>query len=472
MAENNDLGIFRDTTGFSKGYLKEDVDKYTKKLVEDIDALSKKVRNLEDQLEEANDKTKKAEEDLEAAKEAAKNEMSMGGSDSAAREKITGLESEVKTLTTKLNSANITLKKLEEALEIEKKARQSEKNLYEVAEKTGKVSAPAQTSGASSDELKEKDKKLSEKEAELKAKAEQLKSKEEQLMSKEKEIVSLKKTIAQKDSKIEELNSEVKTLKEKSSSSDSSTEFKSTFDLGSIFTEAQKTAMKITEEARAAAEATKHEATEKGEKIIADANNKAKEIIEKAEKDAEDMKSDVNSKADSLDKITENMRTAFSSDLSNLKTNLKELSEMIAVIESDINKKVEDTDKKIDEYSKNMFDKAALSEYIKTLPKAEPKQPVSAPQQNVKKQPVNDKKVSWAMDDLEALTKQVEMNTGNSGRKNDANFNGKKPNNNNSSDSQSSGNQGTPAVVASKQSDKWKNDLAALAKEAEIEVTD
>lgn len=124
-----------------------------------------------------------------------------------------------------------------------------------------------------------------------------------------------------------------------------------------------------------------------------------------------------------------------------------------------------------------MFNAQALNELIKSFPKVEessqsksdnqvkketqnPTQPSNQNQQNNTKPQdqksaenfdykVN-KKVSWAMDDLEALTKQVEMNS--------ASGNSKSDNQNNKAD----GKHANP--------DAWKNDLEALAKEAEVQT--
>ena len=68
MDEKNELGILRETSGLQKGYVKDDVDKYTNQLTAEIKSLNTKVKTLESQLEEANDKLRDAEEALSAAK--------------------------------------------------------------------------------------------------------------------------------------------------------------------------------------------------------------------------------------------------------------------------------------------------------------------------------------------------------------------------------------------------------------------
>ena len=70
MSDKNDLGILRETNGFTKGYIKEDVDKYIKNLVEEINKLTEKTQTLENELEEAKDKLRDAEENLASAKKA------------------------------------------------------------------------------------------------------------------------------------------------------------------------------------------------------------------------------------------------------------------------------------------------------------------------------------------------------------------------------------------------------------------
>jgi len=206
--------------------------------------------------------------------------------------------------------------------------------------------------------------------------------------------------------------------------------------------EAKEKAEKTINDANAKAEATTKEAEEKSEKLVAEADKKAEKIIKEAEEYAENVKLEVSEKADGLDKISEEIRSTFKTDIDGLKEKLKNITDALAVAEEELTKTVSDADKKLDDYGKTMFDKKSLDEYIKTLP------PVERPSaKNGNNAGGPDSKVSWAMDDLEALTKQVQISTENA-----------------------------PAPEkkekGSKHGEKWKNDLAALAKEAEIEVVD
>lgn len=441
MSDKNELGILRETNGFTKGYIKEDVDKYVNNLVEEINKLTEKTQTLENELEEANDKLRNAEENLASAKK-----VSSGGGSGGAHE--AELEEEVKTLKNKLNSTTITLRKLEEALQSEKKARQSEKMLYEAERGSGSiVSTPSESSRPSEDnsaQIAELNRTISEKD-------ELIKNKEVLVQSKDKEIAELKK-------KVEELDSDLKKAKEAPAVSES--EFKSSFDIGNVFIEAQNTAKKITIEAQAAADKLSEEAKEKAEKIISDAeaaaqtktkeaderssrvleeaDRKAKEIVDNAEKSLEDVKNEVINKAGGLDKISEEIRTSFRADLDKLKENLKVIADAINKAEENFSKTVEDADRKIDDYSKTMFDKKSLDEYLASVPSAERAKPVHESRRNSTSGGDN-----WAMDDLEALTKQVEISS-NSKAEN-------RPKNQSSN------------------AEKWKNDLAALAKAAEVE---
>ena len=47
MDEKNELGILRETSGLQKGYVKDDVDKYTNQLTAEIKGLNEKVKTLE-----------------------------------------------------------------------------------------------------------------------------------------------------------------------------------------------------------------------------------------------------------------------------------------------------------------------------------------------------------------------------------------------------------------------------------------
>ena len=484
------LGIFKEAR---KGFDKEDVLKYTNEL-------TAKITDLEKQLKEAKEKP-----DPNAVLK-----DKQQADDPADKAKIASLEGEIKTLNNKINSSSITLKKVEEALQSEKKVRQSEKMLYDA--ETAKYTETIKSLSANAGENKEG----GTDNGELNKK---LTQKDEQLKQKEKDLISAKKTVAMKEQEIEDLNAQIAELKENSNNPDSG--FKSTFDIGSVFIEAQNTANKITIEAKNAAdkmtedakkkaellvkeaneysEKTLKEANEKSAAIISEAESKEKaiskssressdemianakkqseEIVENAKKDVAQKTTDVNSKAANLDKISEDIRSSFKADLEKLQGNLKDITDMMSVIGNDVTKTVNDAKLKIDTYSKSMFNAQALNELIKSFPKVEessqsksdnqvkketqnPTQPSNQNQQNNTKPQdqksaenfdykVN-KKVSWAMDDLEALTKQVEMNS--------ASGNSKSDNQNNKAD----GKHANP--------DAWKNDLEALAKEAEVQT--
>ncbi|MBR6924661.1 MAG: hypothetical protein IKH50_09030, partial [Oscillospiraceae bacterium] len=289
------------------------------------------------------------------------------------------------------------------------------------------------------------------------------------LSEKDKEIAELKESLAKKDKEIADLDEKLKNAKNAPAAEP---EFKSSFDIGNVFIEAQNTAKKITVEAQAAAdklaeearetaektmneakekaEATTKEAKEKSDKMIADADKKAKEMVEKAEKSVEDINIEATNKASGLDKISEEIRSTFKTDLDKLKENLKSITEAISKAEENLNKTVDEADKKIADYGKTMFDKKSLDEYIKTLPV--PK--LVKDNSNGKSQ---DKPASggnnWAMDDLEALTKQVE--SANNAKKDNASSNSK--------------NESGSGSTLGSNAEKWKSDLAALAKAAEVE---
>lgn len=149
-------------------------------------------------------------------------------------------------------------------------------------------------------ELNGKAKELADLTHKLEAKTKEAAEKDEKIaaLTKEKETV-----VADKDAEIAKLNDEITDLKENGGG------IQSSFDMGALFTEAQKTANKITieaqknadkvtSEANAAAEKTTKEANEAAEKTTREANEAAEKTTREAKEEAEKIINDAKIEAE------------------------------------------------------------------------------------------------------------------------------------------------------------------------------
>ena len=157
--------------------------------------------------------------------------------------------------------------------------------------------APAQGAQAqgSSEELNKAKQEITKISNELAAKVKELADKTAALEAKTKESADkdakLTQITKEKDEQISKLNDEISDLKENGGMIPSS------FDMGALFTEAQKTAGKITIEAQRNAEKVTKEANEKADQIIKDANAEAEKTITNANVTAETCIKEANDQA-------------------------------------------------------------------------------------------------------------------------------------------------------------------------------
>lgn len=130
-------------------------------------------------------------------------------------------------------------------------------------------------------------------------------------------IKSNENTIAEKDKEIEKLKERMTELENNVTSAP--TEETSSFDIGSVFIEAKKSADKIVSEARAAVKKMDSDAKALAEQIIEEANNKAERTVSEAISKAEKIVSEANTKSE---KIMSNAETR-SAELEKLSADVK-----------------------------------------------------------------------------------------------------------------------------------------------------
>lgn len=303
------------TTKIGGGFVKEDVMQY-------LDELNSKIVSLEEELAKAQDSgPADPQEIVKYRNQVDTLQEKLNASNNALRAAKTELDAAKKqheqdqaiinqlksgksaapqgAVQPQVNPAELTAAKNEiEKLKVQLKA--SEQKLA-AAQKNVQAPAPQPADTAKAAELEKARNEITKITGELTAKEREVTAKVREIAEKDTKISQLSKdvenkstTIAEKDKEIEKLNNEINELKE---NAESGGVIPSSFDMGALFTEAQKTANKITIEAKHAADKMTKEATEKAEQIVSDANAEASKTLESANMTAETCIKEANEQA-------------------------------------------------------------------------------------------------------------------------------------------------------------------------------
>lgn len=339
-------GLFRLTSTFEQGFKKEDVLAY-------VDDLTNKNADLQ--------KEKKA---LEEALEAGGGVVG-GGVDKAIVDK---LEEEKRTLKEQLEEVNIQLEKQESLLAGEKSVREKmQKQFTEEKQRLMGELAQASSFSGESEGLMEQ---IKEKDEEIENLVDKVKKLEAEISEKSNEAV-------QKDKEIENLKAQVTELKENSNS-----DAQGISAIQQVYIEAQNTVKKLTVDAQQKyderiAEAEKEaekildeankkvaESEKNAEKIIADADKKAEEIVANAEKTAFEKCKYANEMGDAVISTTDEIKKLVISDVDSISGDIKNLMDMFRQLSSDVNAKINETTKKLENAKNTISDDKLLNECI------------------------------------------------------------------------------------------------------------
>ncbi len=348
------------TTKIGGGFVKEDVMQYLDELNSKIVSLEEelakaqesgpadpqeivKYRNQVDSLQEklnaSNNALRTAKAEIEAAKKqheqdvATINQLKAGGAKggAAAQPQVNPAE---------LNAAKNEIERLKKLLTA------NEQKLAEAQKKNAAAAnAPAANAPANDAEIAKAKAEIQKITGELTAKTNELAAKTREASEKDTKIAQLNKdvqdkdaVIAKKDSEINKLNGEITELKE---NAEAGGMIPSSFDMGALFTEAQKTANKITIEARHAADKMTKEATEQAEKIVSDANAEAAKTIESANTTAEACIKEANDQAkitvmeanvhaDKVNEMSVTVRETLRNEIESVNNKFNDISSIIS----------------------------------------------------------------------------------------------------------------------------------------------
>jgi len=347
--------VLRETKIGQKGFIKEDVitylDELNSKIValeEDNKALKEKggqadpeeinkyktqIENLQEKLNTSNNALRAAKKENEELQNTINQLKAQGGGQQAAAA-LEAAKKEIDTLKEKLKAAELKAAagaanpqanaQTTAALEAAKKEIEDLRNRLKAAEQKAASAGAAPAGGAADAEL-------------AKAKQEIIKISDE-LTAKTKEIAELTgkleaktKEAAEKTAEISKLNDEIVDLKENAAP---------TFDMGALFTEAQKNVTQIQNKAKKDAEAVTKEANDKAaqvikdanieaEKAVANANVAAEACIKEANEQARNTVNEANAHADKVNAMSKTVREMLLTEIESINSKFTDIASVL-----------------------------------------------------------------------------------------------------------------------------------------------
>lgn len=374
------------TTKIGGGFVKEDVmqylDELNSKIVTLEDELKKaqetgpadpqelvKYRNQVDSLQEklnaSNNALRAAKAELEAAKKQHEQDQALINQLKAGK----GAAAPAAPAQPQVNPAELTAAKNE----IEKLKAQLKDAQQKLAAAPKAAPAPAADPAKDAELAKVKSEiakitgELTAKEGEVTAKVREIAEKDTKISQLTNDIEEKNAAIAKKDSEISKLNGEITELKE---NAESGGVIPSSFDMGALFTEAQKTANKITIEAKHAADKMTKEANEQAEKIVNDANSEAAKTIANANTTAEACIKEANEQAkltvmeanvhaDKVNEMSATVRDMLRNEIEGVNNKLNDINGLINRLTSQATDRMNEAQIVIDEARKAVGDNKA-----------------------------------------------------------------------------------------------------------------
>ena len=363
------------------------------------------------------------------------------------------------------------------ALDAAKKEIETLKSQLAAAQQKPNSAAPAQNGAAKNEELAKAKQEITRISNDLAAKTKEisnltneLNTSKSSLDSKNRELAQITKdhaaVIAKKDAEIVRLNDEITDLKENEGSA-----IPASFDMGALFTEAQKTAGKITIEAQRNADRMTKEAKEKADQILKEANTEAEKTvsganltaetcIKEANDQAKNTVDEANAHAEKVNEMSKTVRDLLLNEIENVNTKFNDITSVLSRLTGQANDRMSEAQLIIGE-ARKVIDSNDASVDIKKndAPKAdfEPsKAPKSSASDRVSEQPS-------AAKHADPFASVGNSTFGNGGYNNAANSFNK-------NDSMSSVSSQPKQPASTKKSANFNFDMAELLKAAEEEA--
>ena len=347
--------VLRETKIGQKGFIKEDVitylDELNSKIValeEDNKALKEKggqadpeeinkyktqIENLQEKLNTSNNALRAAKKENEELQNTINQLKAQGGGQQAAAA-LEAAKKEIDTLKEKLKAAEQKAAagaanpqanaQTTAALEAAKKEIEDLRNRLKAAEQKAASAGAAPAGGAADAELAKAKQEIVKISDELTAKTKEIAELNSKLEAKTKEAAS-------KDEEISKLNDEIVDLKENATP---------TFDMGALFTEAQKNVTQIQNKAKKDAEAVTKEANDKAaqvikdanieaEKAVANANVAAEACIKEANEQARNTVNEANAHADKVNSMSKTVREMLLTEIESINSKFTDIASVL-----------------------------------------------------------------------------------------------------------------------------------------------
>ena len=350
--------VLRETKIGQKGFIKEDVitylDELNSKIValeednkalkekggqadpEEINKYKNQIENLQEKLNTSNNALRAAKKENEELQNTI-NQLKAGGGQQAAAA-LEAAKKEIDTLKEKLKTAEQKAAagaanpqanaQTTAALEAAKKEIEDLRNRLKAAEQKAASAGSAPAGGAADAELAKAKQEIAKISEELAAKTREITELNNKLTAKTKEADD---AIAAKDAEISKLNDEIVDLKENATP---------TFDMGALFTEAQKNVTQIQNKAKKDAEAVTKEANDKAaqvikdanieaEKAVANANVAAEACIKEANDQARNTVNEANAHADKVNAMSKTVREMLLTEIESINSKFTDIASVL-----------------------------------------------------------------------------------------------------------------------------------------------
>ena len=347
--------VLRETKIGQKGFIKEDVitylDELNSKIValeednkalkekggqadsEEINKYKSQIENLQEKLNTSNNALRAAKKENEDLQNTINQLKAQGGGQQsaaaleAAKKEIDTLKEKLKVAEQKAASGAANPQanaQTTAALEAAKKEIEDLRNRLKAAEQKTASAGAAPAGGAAEAELARAKQEIAKISDELTAKTKEISELTSKLEAKTKES-------AAKDAEISKLNDEIVDLKENATP---------TFDMGALFTEAQKNVTQIQNKAKRDAEAVTKEANDKAaqvikdanieaEKAVANANVAAEACIKEANDQARNTVNEANAHADKVNAMSRTVREMLLTEIESINSKFTDIASVL-----------------------------------------------------------------------------------------------------------------------------------------------
>ena len=393
--------VLRETKIGQKGFIKEDVitylDELNSKIValedqlkaakanapsdpQELERYKSQVENLQEKLNTSNNALRAAKKENEELQKTISQLKAGGAGGQANAQTVAALEAAKKEIDTLKNQLKAAEQKAAAgaanpqanaqttaALEAAKKEIEELRNRLKAAEQKAASAGNAAAAGGSADaELSKAKQEIVKISDELVAKNKEITDLTSKLDAAKHEAAEKAEAVASKEAQISKLNDEIAELKENAAAS------LPTFDMGALFTEAQKNVNQITLQAKKDADAVTKEANDKAaqilkeanveaEKAVANANTAAEACIKEANDQAKATVDEANSHADKVNEMSKTVREMLLTEIESVNSKFTDIASVLNNLTGQCSGRMNEAQNIIGEARKTLDAKSSVS---------------------------------------------------------------------------------------------------------------